>query len=112
MPDYFSYEYDRLVDGVIRLDNPDRVIETPNENAAAIAAVTDENARALFEKLFPPTTRGVILHEEIKEDEILGPIAFDFSASGQVATVRFTRELTPEEITRLDAIVEAHKLNS
>jgi len=112
MPDYFSYEYNRILDGVFRIDNPDRTETIPSEHADTIDAVTDENAKALFNILLPATEKQKTLFEEISEHETFGSIVHDISMNGAVCSIRFSRELTEAEITELDVIVEAHKNNT
>lgn len=111
MPDYYTYEYDRLVDGEIKIDNPERTVEVDNEHKAVVDAVTDENAKQLFNILFPATTVQKSLSDELIESETFGSIIHDISMSGAVCSVRMTRELTEAEITELDNLVETHKTN-
>ncbi len=113
MPDYYSYEYNRLDgEGVIKLDNPDRVIVTPNEQVTTINAIEDENVKALMHLLFPSTSVPKILHEEILENENFGDVIRDIAMSGDICSIRFSRELTEVEVTELDVLVEAHKNNA
>lgn len=112
MPDYFSYEYDRLGENdEYRIDNPDRIITEPNEHADLINAIVDENAKSLFEILFPSTQKQKTLHEELLEDSVFGDIVYDVFMTGQICTIRFKRELTTEELEDLDTLVENHKNN-
>ena len=112
MPDYFTYEYDRMIDGAIMIDNPDRTISTPHADHAQIEQVTDENAKALFHKLLPARVENKTLHMELLDHATFGSIVYDIAMSHAVCSIRFTRELTAEEITTLDALVEAHKNNT
>jgi len=112
MPDYFTYQYNRMVDGVCKLNNPERVIITPHPNAELIAQVEDVNAKELFTQLFPPTESSKSFHEELVESNIFKDCITDIYMSGEICTVRFSKELTPEEIAELDDMVEAHKNNT
>ena len=114
MPDYYNYQYDRTIDGEpeFKINNPDRTVVIESEHAATIALVTDENAKALFEEIFPSQTVPKTLHEELMEGASFKDSIYDIFMDGPICTVRTTRQLTEEEISELDTFVEDHKNNT
>jgi len=111
MPDYFTYDYARKVDEVIKLNNDERIISTPHPSHDAIELVTDENAKALFHQLLPQKIIAKTFYEELLEHELFGSIVYDIGMRGDVCSIRFSRELTEEEISQLDTLVSNHKNN-